>query len=121
MKQLLEPFELGGVAEDDLGDPGAVGAVSADDVGAEAFRNRVRNLGIASEQPVDDLVARDRRCTVPCEGFQRRALAGPDRAGDRDSRRSTTRQEALRPVRLLPGPRRPRRAAAVLPARRRSR
>jgi hypothetical protein len=84
MQQRLEPLELPGIVEDDLRDPGAVGAVFADRLGAEAGGELPRDFGVTSEQPVDDLVARDRGRTMACERLERRALPGADRPGDRD-------------------------------------
>jgi hypothetical protein len=49
VEQLLEPRELGRIAEDDLGDASAIGR-------AEALVERSFDIGVTGVEPVDDLV-----------------------------------------------------------------
>jgi hypothetical protein len=89
MEQPFQPLELIWIVEDVPRDRRAVGAVPADYIRAEPFDQRLQHVGIFSQQPVHDRVARDRRCAVACEGSERFALTGADPAGDRNSRCAT--------------------------------
>src|SRR5262249_53152285 len=102
----LQPGELRAVGEHPLGHGGAVDLTRlVEDPLAEPLDELALNLPVLAEQPVDDVVARDRRRTVPGERPERLALARADAARD------GTRDRAGQATRGLPGaPRRPPRA-----------
>src|SRR5205807_6569289 len=79
MEQPLEPVQRLPVGEDDLGDRAPVDLAGlVEDPLAEALEQCGANLVILAEQPVDDLVARDGRRAVACEGGEGFALPRPD-------------------------------------------
>src|SRR5437763_5196045 len=85
MQKRLEPGERLGVGEHDRRDRRAVDVAGiVQDARAEALEERGADLGILAEELVDDVVARDRRRAVRCEGLQGRGLTDPDTARDRD-------------------------------------
>src|SRR3989440_400719 len=85
MQQGLEPVERLGVGEDELRDRAPVDlARLVEDPVAEALDHRLAHGGVLAEEPVNDLVAGDRRGAVPCEGGEGLALPRSDAAGDGD-------------------------------------
>jgi hypothetical protein len=84
MQQCLEPLERVAIVEDDSAERTAVDlAVRPDDAVAEVSDERRLHL-VATQQVMDDLVARDGRRAVARERSQRLTLPRPDAARDRD-------------------------------------
>jgi len=85
MEQPFEPCELIRLLEDDRRDRGSIRAARAYDLRAPPLAQSRVDLLVLPQQPVDDLVTRDRGRAVTGERFERRALAGTDAARDGDS------------------------------------
>jgi hypothetical protein len=84
MEQLLQPVELEGILEDDARHRCPVDPLGADDIRSETLGDLAQHVGVLSQQPVNDVVARPRGRTVTRERFERGALAGADPARDGD-------------------------------------
>ena len=77
------------VGEDDVGDRAAVDLAGfVENALAEPVDQRLLHLLVLAEQPVDDLVARDRRGAVAPERGERLALPRSDAARDGDRERA---------------------------------
>src|SRR5439155_20596036 len=88
----LQPRECLTVVEDDPRDRGTIDVAGVvEDAGAEALQQRPAHIVVLAQQSVDDVVARDRRGTMPRERAQRFCFPGPDASRDRDRDRSQSR------------------------------
>ena len=85
MEQPFEPCELIRLLEDDRRDRGSIRAARAYDLRAPPLAQSRVDLLVLPQQPVDDLVTRDRRRALARKCFERRTLAGTDAARDGDS------------------------------------
>jgi len=100
VEELLEPVELRRVVEHNAGDHLSVRPVAADHLRSKALDELSPHLGIFTQQPMHDLVARLGCGAVTSERFERRALARADPAGDGDREWSSARRQQTRRKRL---------------------